>query len=137
MRLPVRVVAALAGVAILSSPVAGQEAAHPVKIGQDGPEMDACGGIGKAARLAGAERSYLSVHTAPQKEAGEIARLPNGFLFWLCDAEGRWQGIVFPAGKFQELGDCRVSIPVPSPEAYAGPCQQGWVDARFVDLVAG
>ena len=39
-------------------------------------------------------------------------KLPLSTLVWLCEADEDWQGIVYPTGNNQELGDCRVSSSV-------------------------
>lgn len=102
-------------------------------IGGDGPDLDACGGIGRVATYEG----NLDVHVYPGDYARKKASLPPSTLVWLCEGGDEWQGIVFPSGEFQDLGDCRVSSPIAQPRPYAGPCQHGWVSARKLQLVAG
>ena len=102
-------------------------------IGLEGPDMDACGGIGRIGRYDGEE----IIRNSPAADASESDRLPHHTLVWLCEGEGDWQGIVYPAGQFQELGDCRVSSPIVESRPYDGPCRHGWVLAEHLQLVAG
>ena len=102
-------------------------------IGLEGPAVDACGGI---ARIATYEDEEV-VRERPEEGALEVDTLPHRSLVWLCQAEGEWQGIVYPSGDFQELGDCRVSSPIAESRPYDGPCRHGWVIAANLQLVAG
>lgn len=111
--------------------------ARPVLVGRDGPELEACASVGRVTRPDPEKDSYLSVYARPDDNGGEADRVAGGNLVWLCDSEGDWQGIVYPSGTWQDLGDCRVSSPQQAPGPYAGPCRQGWVQARHLELVAG
>lgn len=102
-------------------------------IGSDGPNLDACGGIGRVATLG----PHLTVRERPEDYAREKDRLIPNTLVWLCEGGDDWQGIVYPKGEHQDLGDCRVSSPVAAPQPYSGPCRSGWVLARDLRLVAG
>lgn len=102
-------------------------------IGLEGPASDACGGI---ARIATYEDEEV-VRERPDDEGRETDALPHRTLVWLCEAEDEWQGIVYPSGQFQQLGDCRVSRPVAASRPYDGPCSYGWVLAVNLQLVAG
>lgn len=102
-------------------------------IGLDGPQMDACGGIGAITHY----ELDLPVRERPDNYAREKDRLPIRTLVWLCEAVGDYQGVVYASGEFQKLGDCKVSSPVAEPKPYAGPCAFGWVTARNLSLVAG
>lgn len=121
----------------LAAPVQAAEPEIPVKVGRDGPELDACGGIGRVARLNPEGDNFLAVRERPTTEAPEKDRLGPRTLVWLCDGQGEWQGIVYPSGAYQDLGDCRVGSPVPAEAPYDGPCRSGWVHSRFIELVAG
>lgn len=113
--------------------VAETAAARDVRIGADGPEFDACGGLG---RITGPDRVQI-VRSAPDDRAGEVSQLDRRSFVWLCEAEGEWQGIVYPEGDYQDIADCRVSGPVAEPQGYEGPCRSGWVRARNIELLAG
>lgn len=108
-----------------------------VKIGLDGPDMDACGGVGRVALNARELAASATVRQGSRRSATRLAELPTGTLVWLCEARGEWQGIVWPGDSWQDLGDCQVSSPLAAPEAYAGPCKSGWVEADRLTLVAG
>jgi len=107
-------------------------------IGSEGPSEDACIGVGTIRTL----DPELPVRERPDPYAREKDRLPSATLVWICDkGEGEdgaeWQGIVYPKGEFQELGDCKVSARVAEPQPYNGPCRSGWVLARDLRLVLG
>ncbi len=125
---------------VLLAPALGK-AAEPEQIpliGSEGPAEDACIGVGTIRTL----DPDLPIRERPDEYAREKDRLPSATLVWICEkGEGangdEWQGIVYPTGEFQELGDCQVSAPVAAPEPYAGPCRSGWVLARDLRLVLG
>lgn len=106
-------------------------------VGRDGPDMDACGGVGRVSRVNPTRDGLLPVFPQPSDQGRAKDRLVPDTLVWLCDAQGDWQGIVYAGDRFQELGDCRVSSPVAEPKPYDGPCRSGWVPARFLYVVAG
>lgn len=125
--------AALAAVCVTAAPLSASAGGQVPSIGLDGAGLDACGGIGV---VTGFEPD-LVVRDEPDEYAREKDRLPLRTLVWLCEPVGDWQGIVYPTGEFQDLGDCQVSSPVPAPRPYAGPCAHGWVTARNLALVTG
>lgn len=102
-------------------------------IGLEGPEMDACGGLARVATYEGEEM----VRERPDAEALETDRLKHETLVWLCEGAGEWQGVVYPSGDFQELGDCEVSGAIAERRPYDGPCRHGWVLAQNLHMVAG
>ncbi|MFV0644694.1 MAG: hypothetical protein ACK5NN_09375 [Sphingomonadaceae bacterium] len=106
-------------------------------IGVDGPELDACGTIGRITGLEKERLTELPVKAAPSAEAARTDILHQADLVWLCEADGEWQGIVYATGEFQDLGDCRVSIPVPTPLQYSGPCSSGWISGHYIHIVTG
>ena len=106
-------------------------------IGMEGPQTDACPGIGRIAAFAPRKGDFMRVYLDAHDGGKPKDTLPLSSLVWLCEADGDWQGIVYPTGEFQDLGDCRVSSSVPEPEPYSGPCQYGWVEAKYIELVAG
>jgi len=66
-----------------------------------------------------------------------LARLGPGQRVHVCEeaAGGKWFGIVYsPAPGTQ---DCGVGTPAACPHPYRGPCASGWVDARYITVVAG
>ncbi len=106
-------------------------------VGLEGPETDACPGIGRVNGLEQRKGDFLRVRSEANDVAKVTDELAVSTLVWLCEADEEWQGIVYPKGEFQELGDCRVSSALAKPEPYVGPCQFGWVQAKYVELVAG
>lgn len=125
---------------VLSGAASAHGVEEPVRtpmVGLEGPASDACPGIGRVNGLEPRKGDLLRVRS----EANEVAKVTDELavstLVWLCEADEEWQGIVYPKGEFQELGDCRVSSALLKPEPYAGPCQFGWVQAKYVELVAG
>jgi hypothetical protein len=117
------------------SPVAATEMPQVPKVGLEGPEADGCVGVGRVSRGNLPRDGRLPVYPMPTDEGRAKDHLASDTLVWLCEVEGDWQGIVYASGEFQELGDCRVSTPVSTPQAYAGPCKSGWVSARSLHLV--
>lgn len=112
--------------------------ARPVRIGEGGPGLDACGATGAVANLSPGGESYLSLRAAPFVEAEERARLANDTRLHLCSRsiDQKWQGVVVPPDNAPDV-DCGVSSPVDAPRDYAGPCRSGWVSSAFVRPVAG
>ena len=108
-----------------------------VMTGLDGADLDACGGVGRINAFGLREDEGRPLRAAPDGNAAKAGEVAGGALVWLCEGDGDWQGIVYPADDLQELGDCRVSSPLPAPEPYAGPCRSGWVEARHIQLIAG
>ncbi len=133
---------ALVAVIVLASPATAAEPEQIPLIGSEGPTEDACIGVGTIRTL----DPDLPVRERPERYARQKDKLAPATLVWICekcegvgiDGEGEdWQGIVYPTGEFQELGDCRVSSPVVSPRPYDGPCRSGWVRASDIRLVTG
>lgn len=131
-----RLAALLAIPLLAGAPAIGADGEQVPKVGRDGPELDACGGVGRVSRVNPTGDGLLPVFPRPSDEIRPKDRLVPDTLVWLCDAQGEWQGIVYASGQFQELGDCRVSSPVAQPQDYSGPCRSGWVPARFLFMVA-
>lgn len=106
-------------------------------VGLDGPETDACTALGKVSAIDEKREKTTPVHIAASTSATIKAELTPDTLLWLCEAKGDWQGIVYPVGEFQDIGDCRVGSPIAEPQHYNGPCAYGWMEARSIQLVAG
>ena len=133
--------ASIAPVALLLSALSATAIAELEQvplIGTEGPAEDACVGIATIVTL----DPHVAVRERPDQYASQKDKLAPATLVWLCERDAgengeEWQGIVYPSGEFQKLGDCRVSAPVAAPEPYSGPCRSGWVMARGLRLVAG
>jgi len=110
--------------------------AMPVRIGELGPNFNACATVGTTRRIAPGER--LPVRTAPFDNAAEAGGIAAGSSFFVCSRslDQRWLGVVFhDNGSLDE--SCGVSRPVPARRAYDGPCRSGWVSSASVRLTAG
>lgn len=113
---------------------------RPVTIGEDGPQLDACGGMGQVMR-AGAKG--LAVRAAPFAQAKEQGVLAEGARVYVCtrSLDQKWLGVVVPpapaADNAAEPADCDITSPVDRKQAYDGPCVSGWVASAYVRLIAG
>lgn len=110
--------------------------ARPVTIGEDGPRLAACGGLGQVVQ-AGA--NGLPVRAAPFADAREVARLAEGSRAHVCtrSIDQRWLGVVVvPVPEEGKLpADCGTRSPVERRQPYDGPCLSGWVSSSFVRLI--
>ena len=108
----------------------------PIRVGTDGPEMDACGTYGEVSGLNPDGDNYLSVRDAPSNKVKERDRIGNGHGVNICAESNGWYGIVYDIEGDSGI-DCEVGSPVPTPRNYTGPCAQGWVSKKFVTITAG
>ncbi|PZU12723.1 MAG: hypothetical protein DI606_08230 [Sphingobium sp.] len=114
--------------------------ARAVTVGEDGPRLDACGGLGQVTRAGAAG---LSLRAAPFADARELARLPDGQRAWICtrSLDQRWLGVVVQPAPTRpdaaDAPDCGVSSPADRRQPYDGPCPSGWVSSAYVQLIAG
>lgn len=121
--------------------------ARPVTIGEDGPRMDACGGLGQVTR---AGVNGLPVLAAPFNDAKTLGQLNEGQRVYICarTLDQKWLGVVVvpppPIGGWGEIdgaapvpADCGVASPVDRKQPYSGPCASGWVASAYVRLIAG
>lgn len=110
----------------------------PVRIGELGPNFNACNSAGTSRNLDAAAGDRLPVHAAPYDVARQTGAIPAGARFFICTRshDQRWSGIVY-----EESGTlapaCGVSRPVTSRASYGGPCRSGWVSSAFVKQIAG
>lgn len=114
--------------------------ARAVTIGEDGPRMDACGGMGQVARTG---PNGLPLRAAPFGDAKILTGLAEGDRAYICtrSLDQKWLGVVLappPAtDNSSEAADCGVSSPVDRKQPYDGPCVSGWVASAYVRLIAG
>lgn len=110
------------------APARVEAAARLVRIGE-ARGLDACPSLAVVA-----DGEPVALHAAPSVDAPILARLPAGTLVHACDDGGDegWVGVVIA-----DAADCGVAAPVPAPRAYAGPCRQGWLPWRALQVVAG
>lgn len=130
-----RALCLLAAIA-LAWPLAASEATVPVRIGLDDPSLDACISQGEVFGLKPGGDGFLAVRAGPSKRYAMTDKLAEGRLFHMCDnsADGEWIGIVYNADGSLA---CEVGSPVESPRDYHGVCKSGWVNKRWVRVVAG
>ena len=107
----------------------------PIRVGGDGQEMDACGTYAEVANLDPAGDNYASVRDAPSTETKERDRLVAGQGVAVCAMEDGWSGIVY-AKDGDEEQDCGTGSPVREERNYTGPCRQGWVASRYLEMIA-
>lgn len=114
--------------------------ARAVTIGEDGPRLDACGGMGQVLRT-GAGGQPL--RAAPFGDAKVLATLNEGDRAYICtrSLDQKWLGVVLApppaADNSAQATDCGVSSPVDRKQPYDGPCVSGWVASAYVRLIAG
>ena len=114
--------------------------ARPVTIGEDGPRLDACGGLGQVSRSGAGGLPLLA---APFADAKVIAQLPEGQRAYICtrSLDQKWLGVVVqpaaPADGAPAAPDCGVSSPVDRKQPYAGPCVSGWLASPYMRLIGG
>jgi hypothetical protein len=110
--------------------------AVPVRVGDLGPNFDACTARGTTRHLAAG--AGLPVRSAPFDSAPETGTVAAGGRFFVCTRshDQKWFGIVFDeSGALSPA--CGVSAPVTARRPYDGPCRSGWVATPFVKLIAG
>ena len=108
----------------------------PVRIGELGPNFEACATAATTRHLKPGEQ--LPARAAPFDNAAETGAIAAGHRFFVCTRshDQKWLGVVFDAsGTLAE--SCGVSSPVSARRGYAGPCRSGWVASPFVRFVAG
>ena len=108
----------------------------PIKVGSDGPDMDACGSYAEVGDLSDTEDGFLYVHDAPSAETKARHRFSQGQGVAVCQTQNGFSGVVYP-GEGQTLSDCGTGSPVATEQNYTGPCRAGWVESRFLEMIAG
>lgn len=108
--------------------------ARPVRIGEGGPNFDACATRGVVTAAGG---DALPVRAAPFEEGDEVGRIAAGQRVHVCtrSIDQRWLGIVVAAASDSGV-DCGVAVRVERPRPYEGPCLSGWISSGFVRLTA-
>ena len=103
-------------------------AARAVMVGSEGRDADACGALGSPLS------DTVAVHWSNAADSPVKTDAPGEI--WVCQTDGAWAGIVFPADG-QSTSDCDVGSPVTSPREYQGPCRWGWVESAKIAVTAG
>ena len=115
---------------------ADPKAPLPVRVGEYGPNFEACPWVGTTRHIE--PDSGLPVRSSPFDTSAEVGKVAAAGRFYVCtrSLDQKWFGIVYDEGG--GLGPrCGVSDPVPSKRGYEGPCRSGWVSSPFVKLIAG
>lgn len=102
-------------------------AARAVRIGVEGRRKPAC-------RTPVTVGGSIDVRWSNSAE-GPVKTPASGELA-VCEVDGDWSGIVFPAAG-QDINDCSVSRTVNSPREYQGPCRWGWIESGKLNAPAG
>jgi hypothetical protein len=78
--------------------------------------------------VTGLKNGLLSVRAGPGTNFARVDRLANGARVYTCDRAGQagWVGIIWGSG------DCGLSAPLATPQAYSGTCRSGWVSATYL-----
>jgi hypothetical protein len=110
--------------------------ARPVRIGELGPNFEACSAAGTTRNLKSGEA--LPVRSAPFDNAGEVGSVASGARVFICTRshDQKWFGVVYDEGGTLDER-CGVSEPVTRRRDYDGPCRAGWVQSAFVKVIAG
>ena len=111
--------------------------AQPVKYGGN-DVTDACAANSIVVGLNPNGDNFLAVKARPNLKSKRIDKLGPNAEVYPCDstADGQWIGIVYDGdGKWTPR--CGVTSPVARRQSYDGPCQSGWVSAKYLELVAG
>jgi hypothetical protein len=109
---------------------------RPVRIGELGPNFQACSAAGTPRGLKASEA--LPVRSAPFEDAAGTGSVPTRAHFFICtrSLDQKWFGIVFDEGG--TLAErCGVAEPLARRRDYDGPCRSGWVQSAFVKVIAG
>lgn len=108
---------------------------RPVMVGGM-DDLDACLTVSKVTGLNPRGDNFLSLRSQPSSKGRELVRLRPEQQVWVCEeTSGGWTGVlVAPADGSL---DCGVGTPIARRQAYAGPCQSGWVASRFLEVIAG
>lgn len=118
---------------IVSLSAALAQSSKPVSVGGEA-SLDACGGVGAVIGLDPRGDNFLAVRSGPGAKYKMIDKLHAGQMFFDCDAQGKWIGIVYSR---KPNAACGVSSPVRKRQAYRGPCRSGWIFKKYTKLIAG
>ena len=115
---------------------ADPNAPWPVRVGEYGPNFEACPWVGTTRHVEPA--AGLTVRASPFESGAETGKVAAAGRFYVCtrSLDQKWLGIVYDESG--GLGPrCEVSDPIASKRGYEGPCRSGWVSSAFVKLIAG
>ncbi len=122
---------------ICTASLAAEGDSIPIVIGGN-EVMDACPSVGAVKGLKVKGDGFLSVRSGPGSQFLEKDRLVEGALFYMCDEKnadnGAWVGIVYSK---KNTDTCGVTSPIGKVSVYKGPCKWGWINSKWVKVVAG
>jgi hypothetical protein len=109
----------------------------PVRYGGE-DVLDACAANSIVVSLNPHGDNFLAVKAGPSLKAKRIDKLGPAAEVYPCDssADGQWVGIVYD-GDGKWTARCGVTSAVTPRQRYKGPCQSGWVSAKYLKLIAG
>ena len=123
---------------ICTAPLAAEVDSIPIVIGGN-DVMDACPSVGTVKGLNAKGDGFLSVRSGPGTKFLEKDRLIAGALFYMCDGKSArgsdWVGIVY--SKNMNTDTCGVTSAIEDITVYKGPCKWGWINSKWVKVVAG
>ena len=119
---------------ILASLAWSAPESEPVAVGSHGnAELDACLSFGRVTVPGG---KSVEMRAAPNASSGVVVVLEDGDLVHLCSVstDGNWHGVI--DGSDLNI-NCDIGSPVVEERGYVGACKSGWVDVKFIEVVAG
>ncbi len=107
----------------------------PVMIGGDN-NLDACPSLGVVFNLNPNGDGFLAVRSGANTSYPLIDKLPEGQHVNICNSsiDGNWLGVVY---SNSDVNDCGLSRPVSPVQPYKGKCKSGWVNSRWINVIAG
>jgi uncharacterized protein YgiM (DUF1202 family) len=107
----------------------------PVMVGGS-DDLDACPSYGVVSGLKSKKNGFLAVRSGSSINFQIIDRLQEGQKVFICgtSADSNWFSIVY---SHNNANDCGVSSPISLTQSYKGKCKSGWVNVRWIKLLAG
>ena len=99
-------------------------------------DLDGCPSLGLVSGFKSKRNGFLAVRTGPNAKYAILDKLNAGQKVFICDTskDGNWFGIVY---SHRAIDDCGVSSPINPARPYKGKCKSGWVNARWIKVLAG
>lgn len=107
---------------------------RPVLLSSEAGNLDPCAlGVINDPPV-GPEPGAILVYGADHTDNDTIDTLVHGDKLWVCEASGEMLGVVYARDG---TADCALTAPQDGNEPYRGPCASGWVNRRWVEIIAG
>ena len=99
-------------------------------------DLDACPSYGVVSGLKSKKNGFLVVRSGSNIIFQKIDKLQEGQKVFICETstDRNWFGIVY---SHNNANDCGISSPISPTQPYKGKCKSGWVNARWIKLLAG